>query len=70
MNNQNDLTQRKGVKQKDVTEDISQDGGKRIVPSGLRNFLDWDAELTNQLTNFMRSNVPNLTKSETKFMEV
>ncbi len=70
MNNQNDLTQRKGVKQKDVTEGVSQDGGKRIVPGGLRNFLDWDAELTNQLTNFMRSKVPNLTKSETKFMEV
>lgn len=43
---------------------------KRMVPEGLRTFLDWDAELTNQLTNLMQIKVPNLTKSETKFMEV
>ena len=70
MNRQDDLSQRKGAKQKDFTESSSQDGGKRTVPSELRSFLDWDAELTNQLTTFMQSQFPNITKSETKFMEV
>jgi len=43
---------------------------KRAVPDGLRQFLAWDAELTTKVTSFLEKSFPNLTKSETKFMEV
>ena len=43
---------------------------KRVVPSGLQKFLAWDAELTNYVTDFIQRQLPDVTKSETKFMEV
>jgi hypothetical protein len=67
----NELNQRKfGAKQKDLSEEYVSHDGKRAVPEGLRKFLDLDAELTKSFTIFMQSKLPNITKSETKFMEV
>lgn len=43
---------------------------KRAVPEGLRQFLAWDAELTANVTSFLEQCFPDITKSETKFMEV
>ncbi|XP_046456224.1 phospholipid phosphatase 6-like [Daphnia pulex] len=67
----NELNQRKfGAKQKDLSEEYVSHDGKRAVPEGLRKFLDLDAELTKNFTSFMQSKLPNITKSETKFMEI
>ena len=48
-------------------EDIIQ---KRTVPTGLLNFLEWDKTMTNSIVTLFQQKFPNLTKSETKFMEV
>lgn len=42
----------------------------RAIPEGLRQFLAWDAEITTKVTSFFEKSFPNVTKSETKFMEV
>ena len=69
--NQNELIRRKfGSNQGDLSEEYISHDGKRTVPGGLRKFLDLDAELTKNFTNFLHSKLPNITKSETKFMEV
>ncbi|XP_057368543.1 uncharacterized protein LOC130689605 isoform X2 [Daphnia carinata] len=71
---QNELNQRKSdfllAKQRDLKGECEGLDGKRKVPERLRKFLDWDAELTNQLTSLMQVKLPSLTKSETKFMEI
>ncbi|KAI9558751.1 hypothetical protein GHT06_015540 [Daphnia sinensis] len=71
---QNELNQRKSEfplgKQRDLRGESDGLEGKRKVPEGLRKFLDWDAELTNQLINLMQVKLPSITKSETKFMEI
>lgn len=44
---------------------------KRVVPPKVRTFLDWDAEITDYVTGMIQSKLPaDVTKSETKFMEV
>ena len=69
--NQNELIRRKfGSNQGDLSEEYISHDGKRTVPGGLRKFLDLDAELMKNFTNFLQSKLPNITKSETKFMEV
>ena len=69
MKRQDDLS-RRSTKHFDVTEGTSQNGEKRKVPGELRSFLDYDAELTNQFTTLMQKILPNISKSEAKFMEV
>ena len=70
--NQNELNQRKfgSTLSRDLSEEYVSHDGKRTVPAGLRKFLDLDAKLTNHLTNFLQNKIPNISKSETKFMEV
>lgn len=73
MNRPDDLTQRKSganSNQRDLANEYISPDGKRKVPDGLRSFLDFDAQLTEQFTTFIRNKLPNVTKSETKFMEV
>ena len=43
---------------------------KRTIPAGLRQFLNWDKTLTDDVVTFMQRKFPNVTKSESKFMEV
>ena len=63
-----EVIQRKGCSQADNS--TNRDSTKRTVPQGLRNFLEWDEKVTQMVVNFIQSQLPNVTKSETKFMEV
>lgn len=73
MDRSDGVTQRKsGINSnpRDLTNEYISHDGKRKVPDGLRSFLNLDAQITEQFTAFMRNKFPNVTKSETKFMEV
>jgi len=63
-----EVIQRKGCSQADNS--TNGDSTKRTVPQGLRNFLEWDEKVTQMVVHFIQSQLPNVTKSETKFMEV
>lgn len=63
-----EIIQRNSCSQAD--NPINGDSSKRTVPLGLRNFLEWDEKITRIVVSVIQSQLPNVTKSETKFMEV